>query len=90
MKNKLGDLNNHLFAQLERLADEDLSDEKIETEARRAEAIVAIADKITGNASLQLKAAGLFAEHGERILPMLPKIGAEPPRTIEADADAAE
>lgn len=75
MKNKLGDLNNHLFAQLERLADETLSAEQIEHEAKRAEAIVAVADHITGVADIQLKAARLFADHGQAILPMLPQIG---------------
>lgn len=75
MKNKLSDLNNHLFAQLERLAVEDLTAEQIDAEVKRAEAIVSIADQITGNAELQLKAAKLFADHGAHILPMLPKIG---------------
>ncbi|WP_347139463.1 hypothetical protein [Paracoccus sp. SSK6] len=75
MKNKLGDLNNHLFAALERLNEEGLSAEKIESEARRAEAIVSVADQIIGNADLQLKAAKLFAEHGQAVLPMLPQIG---------------
>ena len=75
MKNRMSDLNNHLFAALERLSDEDLSDEQISTEAKRADAIVSVADKIIGNASLQLNAAKLWAEHGSAILPMLPKIG---------------
>lgn len=75
MKNKLGDLNNHLFAALERLSDEDLNSEQIEQEAKRADAIVSVADKIIGNADLQLKAAKLWAEHGSQIMPMLPKIG---------------
>lgn len=79
MKNKLGDLNNHLFAQLERLVDESLTPEQIEQEAKRADAIVSVADRIVGNADLQLKAAKLFAEHGQGILPMLPKIGASEP-----------
>lgn len=75
MKNKLGDLNNHLFAALERLSEEDLSDDQIATEAKRADAIVSVADKIIGNAALQLNAAKLFAEHGQTIMPMLPKVG---------------
>lgn len=75
MKNKLGDLNDHLFAQLERLAQEDLQQEQIEQEAKRAQAIVSIADQIVSNADLQLRAAKMFAEHGDKILPMLPKIG---------------
>jgi len=79
MKNKLGDLNNHLFAALERLNDESLSAEQIETEAKRAAAIVDIADQVIGNADLQLKAARLFAEHGNQILPMLPQIGKSDP-----------
>lgn len=32
MKNTLGDLNNHLFAQLEKLSDEDLSEEELDKE----------------------------------------------------------
>lgn len=84
MKNKLGDLNNHLFAQLERLGDESLDAEALQKEVDRAGAIVNLADKITANADLQLKAAKLFAEHGQGIMPMLPQIGKsdtpEPPK----------
>ena len=36
-----------------------------------------VADRIVGNADLQLKAAKLFAEHGQGVLPMLPKIGGD-------------
>lgn len=75
MKNRMSDLNNHLFAALERLSDEELSDDQIGTEAKRADAIVSVADKIISNATLQLNAAKLWAEHGSAILPMLPKIG---------------
>lgn len=75
MKNKLGDLNNHLFAALERLNDESLSAEQIESEAKRASAIVAVADQVVSNADLQLRAAKLFADHGQAVLPMLPQIG---------------
>lgn len=75
MKNKLSNLNDHLFMQLERLTDDTMSSERIEEETKRADAIVKVADQITRNADLQLKAAKLFAEHGQTILPMLPQIG---------------
>lgn len=76
MKNKLVDLNDHLFAQLERLSDEDLTDDRLEQEIRRTDAIVTISEQIVGNASLALKAASLVAEYGgdyEKMLPMIKK-----------------
>jgi hypothetical protein len=75
MKNKLSDLNNHLFAQLERLSDEDLTAEQIEQEAKRGQAIVAVAEQIVRNTDLQLKAVTILANHGDRFKPMLPMIG---------------
>ncbi|MFV1484486.1 MULTISPECIES: hypothetical protein [unclassified Phaeobacter] len=75
MKNKLADLNNHLFAQLERLSEEKLTSDQIEDEVKRTEAIVSLSDQIVGNADLQLKAAKLFAEHGSTVLPLLPQLG---------------
>ena len=75
MKNKLSDLNNHLFQALERLNDEDMDPEQIKVEAARADAIVKLSDQIIGGAELSLKAAKLFAEHGDAVLPMLPKVG---------------
>lgn len=75
MKNKLTDLDNHLFAAMERLNDEGLSVEQIESEARRADAIVDLADKIIENSRTKLAAAKLWGEHGAAIMPMLPKLG---------------
>jgi hypothetical protein len=74
MKNKLSDLNDHLFAQIERLGDEDLTDEQIEKEAKRADAIVAVAEQVVKNADLQLKAATLLAGHGYHFAPHLANI----------------
>lgn len=66
MKNKITDLNNHLFAQLERLSEEGLSAEQIDMEVKRADAIVGVAEQIAKAADLQLKAATLVANHGDR------------------------
>lgn len=66
MKNKLADLNDHLFAQLERLGEEGLTAEQISQEVQRADAIVGVADQIARTADLQLKAAALVALHGDR------------------------
>ena len=56
MKNKLGDLNDHLFAEIERLGDEDLSGEALVQEIARAKAVSGVAIHIIQNASLALKA----------------------------------
>ena len=72
MKNRLSDLNNHLFAQIERLSDEDLTPEQIETEAKRGEAIVSVADQIIRNAALQIQAAKIAFDGGADPVPYLP------------------
>ncbi|KZL02299.1 MULTISPECIES: hypothetical protein [unclassified Pseudovibrio] len=79
MKNKLMDLNNHLFMQLERLSDEDLDANTLEQEAKRTDAIVSVADKIVQNADLQFRSAKLVAEHGHarRFLPLM-EVGDQP------------
>ena len=56
LRNTLGDLNNHLFAQLERLSDEDIKGERLIEEINRAEAVSTIAQQIISNGALALKA----------------------------------
>lgn len=84
MKNKLSDLNDHLFAQLERLSDEDLSAEQVEREVKRTEALVSVADQIIRNADLTFKAATFVAQHGDRYRPALTGLLGKP-STVEAD-----
>lgn len=56
MKNTLGDLNNHLFEQLERLNDDNLKGEKLQEEISRANSMNGVATMIIANGSLVLKA----------------------------------
>ncbi len=56
MKNKLIHLNNHLFAQVERLSDERLKGDKLEEEIRRSVAISRISRDIVSVGDLMLKA----------------------------------
>lgn len=55
-RNTLGDLNNHLFAQLERLTDEDLKGEELKQEIVRAKAAASIAKEIVETGRLVLDA----------------------------------
>lgn len=66
MKNGLADLNNHLFEQLERLNDEELTEEELNKEITRSKAMTAVATKIIDNASLSLQATKLKVEYGQR------------------------
>jgi hypothetical protein len=56
MKNKLEDLNNHLFAQMERLSEEHISEEDLRKEIDRSKAITSIASSIINNGRLALDA----------------------------------
>ncbi|MDD9738461.1 hypothetical protein PVW47_01565 [Marinovum sp. SP66] len=84
MSKGMADLNRALFDQLDRLSSGDLDAESLEREVQRTEAIVSLSDQITGNANLQLKAAKLFADHGQAVLPHLPQIG-----SAKAEDDAS-
>ena len=55
-KNTLSDLNDHLFAQMERLSDEDLKGDDLERELKRTSAVTGVAKEIISNAQLALDA----------------------------------
>jgi len=73
VKNKLSDLNNHLFAQLERLGDEDIQGEALREEIERAKAMANIATQIVANGNLVIKAHEAFGldPKGVLVLPLL-------------------
>ena len=56
MQNKLIDLNNHLFAEIERLGDEDVTGDALAEEVKRAKAITSVAAQIINNGTLILNA----------------------------------
>lgn len=86
MKNKIGDLNNHLFAQLERLGDEDLKGDALEAECKRAEAIAEISEQLIRSANVSLRAAELVGEYGGGVREGLPLLE-QPKRVGGSDAE---
>ena len=74
MKNTLGDLNNHLFAQLERLGDEDLTEEELDRELKRADGMSKIASQIINNGELQYKAMKHMDEYGYERTKAVPEL----------------
>jgi hypothetical protein len=59
MKNESMDLNDHLFAELERLGDESLTADELMKEAIRAKSICEVAEKVVANQAMTLKAYDL-------------------------------
>jgi len=55
-KNRLGDLNDHLFEEIERLNDDDLKGNNLAEEITRAKAIANVATQIIANGRLALNA----------------------------------
>ena len=51
-KNKMIDLNDHLFEQMERLNDDDLKEDDLEREVTRSKAMTGIANQIINNAKI--------------------------------------
>ena len=59
-RNTLGDLNNHLFEQLERLNDDSLDAETLAQEIKRSDAMSKIATNVVNNANTILKAQQVY------------------------------
>ena len=77
MKNKLMDLNNHLFAQLERISDESLKGDKLSAEIARSKAVAEVANQIIQVGKLALEATKYQAEYNRSGVPM--------PKMLESD-----
>lgn len=73
MKNGIQDLNNYLFEQLERLQD-DLTDEELEKELKRASGVSNIATKILETETLAFKVMQHQDEYGYNRTTDVPKM----------------
>ena len=71
VRNTLGDLNNHIFMQLERLNDEDIKGEKLSEEIERSKAVANIAKEIILNARVVLEAKKYSTEYMQESPKML-------------------
>lgn len=67
MRNTLSDLNDYLFEELERLTNEDLTDEQLQTEIMRSKSVQGIAQTIVNNAQLALNTMKQIYEQGDKM-----------------------
>ena len=74
MKNSLADLNNYLFEQIERLNDDELDEETLEKELRKADAIVKVSEKIIANGELAFKTMKHMDEYGYGQMRTVPRM----------------
>lgn len=74
LKNTLGDLNNHLFEQLEKLNDNDLTGDSLDAEIKRTEAMAKISEQIIKNGELQFKAMQHMDEYGYERRKVVPEM----------------
>ncbi len=76
-KNKLSDLNNHLFMQLERLNDDEMTKEKTDIEVKKAKAISGIASQIIKSQKVVIDAMKLVANGDYTVKELPAMIGAD-------------
>lgn len=61
-RNKITDLNDHLFAQLERLNDETMKPDKMEMELKKAKAVSMVASQLIKSNKLTLDAMRIMKD----------------------------
>lgn len=74
MKNTLSDLNNYLFEQLERLNDDSLSEEELEREMKKTDAVVKVSEKIIETGELAFRTMQHMDQYGygsDRVIPAM-------------------
>jgi len=74
MKNKISDLRDHMFAQLERLGNENITEDELKQEIARAQAISEVGKVIVESAKTEVMYAKLTGRRGD-----------EPTKFLEVD-----
>lgn len=82
-RNKLSDLNNHLFAQLEKLGDDELVGDELKQEIHRAKAITGISREIIESSKTVLEAATLVSKGNIRSDMIPDNFGLDKTKSIE-------
>ena len=75
MRNTLADLNNYLFEQIERLQDDELTEEELRREISRSDAIQNVAKTIIANGELAFRVKKHLDDFGDGEDVDLPMIG---------------
>lgn len=73
-RNKLIDLNNHLFEQIERLNDEELSGDELQKEIERSNSMASVAKVIVDNAALIFEVQNYRDALGKKNVPDVPDV----------------
>lgn len=71
MQNNIADLNNHLFACIERLNQENLTQEQLAVEIARSKQVADVAKTIIDSGKLMVEAVKTFSEHKHVAIPDL-------------------
>ena len=79
-KNKLSDLNDHLFMQLERLNDDEITEQQTVIEVKKAKAISQVASQIIKSQKVVIDAMKLVASGDYTVNELPAMIGAETKR----------
>ena len=73
--NSLADLNAILFSQIQKIQNEDATDEELEKEIKKSEAITKLSSQVLSSANIALQAQKQFDEYGTGRTVDIPLLG---------------
>jgi hypothetical protein len=79
MKNRIGDLRNHLFDALERLGNKELTPEQLKQEIEKSKAISTVAQVIVESAKVEVLYADIVGYTGKKMSQFMEDVEEEKP-----------